>query len=90
MELGPVDDVYFNPLHPYTKILVGSNPEPDPDSERARVSTEIAGEIPSPVNVPQGCRFAGRCPSVMDVCRGTTPVLKKVDEGERLVACHLY
>ena len=90
MEIGPVDDVYFRPLHPYTQILIASNPEPDPDIERARPSTGIQGEIPSPVNVPAGCRFAGRCPKVMDVCRGTTPVLKKVDDSERLVACHLY
>lgn len=90
MELGPVDDVYFKPLHPYTQILVASNPEPDPDSERARVSTEIVGEIPSPVNVPQGCRFAGRCPKVMDVCRTQTPQLKAVEGSQSLVACHLY
>lgn len=90
MEIGPVDDVYFRPLHPYTQILVASNPEPDPNIERARPSTGIQGEIPSPVNVPAGCRFAGRCPKVMDVCRGKTPVLQKVDETERLVACHLY
>jgi oligopeptide/dipeptide ABC transporter ATP-binding protein len=90
MELGPVDDVYFTPLHPYTQVLVASNPEPDPDSERARVSTEIDGEIPSPVNVPQGCRFAGRCPKVMDVCRTKTPPLKAVEGSQSLVACHLY
>lgn len=90
MEIGPVDDVYFRPLHPYTQILIASNPEPDPDSERARPSTGIQGEIPSPVDVPEGCRFAGRCPKVMDVCRIKTPELQKVDETERLVACHLY
>jgi oligopeptide/dipeptide ABC transporter ATP-binding protein len=90
MEIGPVDDVYYRPLHPYTQILIASNPEPDPDIERARPSTGIQGEIPSPVDVPEGCRFAGRCPKVMDVCRGTTPILKQVDDSERLVACHLY
>jgi len=90
MELGPVDDVYFKPLHPYTQVLVASNPEPDPDSERARASTEIIGEIPSPVNVPEGCRFAGRCPKVMDVCRAKTPQLKAVEGSQNLVACHLY
>jgi len=90
MEIGPVDDVYFKPLHPYTQVLVGSNPEPDPNSERARKSTEIIGEIPSPVNVPEGCRFAGRCPKAMDVCRAQTPQLKAVEGGQSLVACHLY
>ncbi|MGB4246859.1 MAG: ABC transporter ATP-binding protein [Pseudohongiellaceae bacterium] len=88
VEIGPVNDVYFNPLHPYTQILIASNPEPDPDTERARLSTPITGEIPSPVNVPEGCRFASRCPKVMDVCRQKTPQLREVDG--RLVACHLY
>lgn len=90
MEIGPVDDVYFRPLHPYTQILIASNPEPDPEIERQRPSTGIKGEIPSPINVPEGCRFAARCPQAMDVCRQRTPQLQKVDDSERLVACHLY
>ena len=90
VEIGPVDKVYFEPLHPYTQILIASNPEPDPQSERARLSTPITGEIPSPVNVPAGCRFASRCPQAMDVCRQQTPVLKTVYDDGRLVACHLY
>lgn len=90
VELGPVNDVYFKPLHPYTQILIASNPQPDPDSERARLSTTIKGEIPSPVNVPEGCRFASRCPQVMEVCRQITPLLKPVPVDGRLVACHLY
>lgn len=90
VELGPVNDVYFNPLHPYTQILIASNPEPDPGSERRRLSTTIEGEIPSPVNVPEGCRFASRCPQVMDVCKQKTPLLKPVPGDGRLVACHLY
>ncbi len=89
VEIGPVNEVYFNPLHPYTRVLIASNPEPDPDSERARPSTAIAGEIPSPVNVPKGCRFASRCPQAMDVCRQKTPQLQPMPDG-RLVACHLY
>lgn len=90
MEIGPGNDVYFAPLHPYTQVLVASNPEPDPDSERARPSTAIVGEIPSPVNVPEGCRFASRCPKVMDVCRQRTPQLQAVAGTQSLVACHLY
>ena len=93
VELGPANRVFFVPKHPYTELLIGSNPEPDPLSERARDSTAIRGEIPSPVNVPAGCRFANRCPKVMDVCRETTPELipvADVDHPERLVACHLY
>ena len=67
-------------------------PEPDPRSERERATIPITGEIASPVNIGPGCRFAGRCPMVMDVCRTVTPELRGVDAGEhvRLVACHLY
>ncbi len=93
VELGPANRVFFAPKHPYTELLIGSNPEPDPASERDRPSTAIRGEIPSPVNVGEGCRFAGRCPKVMDVCRGTTPPLipvRDADQPDRLVACHLY
>ena len=92
VEVGRSEDVYFRPLHPYTRILIASNPEPDPRSERTRATIPIAGEIPSPVNIRAGCRFASRCPEVMDVCRTVTPELRAVaDDGyERRVACHLY
>jgi oligopeptide/dipeptide ABC transporter ATP-binding protein len=90
VELGPADGVYFEPKHPYTEILVNSNPEPDPNTEKQRPSTTIQGEIPSPVNVPAGCRFASRCPKVMDVCRHETPALLPLKDLDRQVACHLY
>ena len=92
VEVGRSDDVYFRPLHPYTKILVASNPEPDPRSERQRATIPITGEIPSPVNIRAGCRFATRCPEVMDICRTVTPELRPVTDGdhERHVACHLF
>ena len=90
LETGAADAVYFEPKHPYTELLVGSNPEPDPELERKRGSTAIRGEIPSPVNVPPGCRFAGRCPKVMDVCREVTPELIQLRDTSRHVACHLH
>ncbi len=91
VEIGPANDVFFDPKHPYTEILIGSNPEPDPRSERKRASTTIKGEIPSPINVPAGCRFANRCPKVMDVCKHETPQLIPLTNLEvRQVACHLY
>ncbi len=93
VEIGPADRVFFEPQHPYTQLLVGSNPEPDPASERTRVGTQITGEIPSPVNIPPGCRFAARCPNVMDICRVQRPELKPLraaDDDARLVACHLF
>lgn len=91
VETGPSDGVFFTPKHPYTQVLIASNPEPDPVHERSRASTTIQGEIPSPVNVPVGCRFAERCPHVMAKCRTTTPILTPLKEfPERLVACFLY
>ena len=90
VEVGKADDVYFNPKHPYTEILVGSNPEPDPNVERGRTSTTIRGEIPSPVNVPAGCRFANRCPKVEENCKRVTPQLIPLKDSEHEVACHLY
>jgi oligopeptide/dipeptide ABC transporter ATP-binding protein len=93
IEMGPANKVFFEPKHPYTQLLIGSNPEPDPTTEHRRRGTLIKGEIPSPINVPAGCRFANRCPHVMDVCRQITPVLKAPGDdvaGGRMVACHLY
>jgi len=90
VEIGKASEVYFEPRHPYTEVLIASNPEPDPATERQRASTAIQGEIPSPVNVPAGCRFAGRCPKVMPVCHEQTPQLLPLIDEDRLVACHLY
>jgi oligopeptide/dipeptide ABC transporter ATP-binding protein len=90
VEVGRADELYFDPKHPYTEVLIGSNPEPDPELERSRPSTAIQGEIPSPVNVPAGCRFANRCPKVMEVCKSVTPQLIKLKDLDREVACHLY
>ncbi|HAK50536.1 MAG TPA: oligopeptide ABC transporter ATP-binding protein OppF, partial [Gammaproteobacteria bacterium] len=70
-------------------LLIESNPEPDPKLERSRQFEPIQGEITSPVNIQPGCRFADRCPKVMDQCRSVTPHLIAVDTN-RTVACHLY
>ena len=92
VEVGTSAQVFFDPKHPYTETLIASNPEADPEHERRRPSTTIQGEIPSPINVPAGCRFANRCPKAMDHCATQTPLLKPLaGEGDqRLVACHLY
>ncbi|MEE4298349.1 MAG: ABC transporter ATP-binding protein [Pseudomonadales bacterium] len=92
VEVGPADEVFFDPKHPYTQMLVGSNPEPDPEFERTREHVILSGEIPSPVNVGAGCRFAGRCPKVMERCRTETPQLIDAGgaEAPRRVACHLF
>jgi oligopeptide transport system ATP-binding protein len=89
VELGPADDVYFRPRHPYTQSLVGANPEADPARERQRPPPAVRGEIPSPVDLGPGCRFAGRCPHVMPVCRERDPAWVETEPG-RSVACHLF
>ena len=89
VEEGPSDEVYFEPKHPYTQMLIASNPVADPERERARAHRPPQGEIPSPINPKPGCRFADRCPQVTDRCRSETPQPRPVGDG-RVVACHLY
>ena len=87
MEIGDVEKIVYEPLHPYTKALIEAVPVPDPSSKRSEVV--IKGEIPSPVNPPSGCRFHTRCPAYMgDICKTKEPEIVKVDD--RYVACHLY
>ena len=88
VEVGDSNELYHNPLHPYTKALLSAIPIPDPRVMRNRESVEIDGEIPSPLNVPTGCAFRTRCPMAMAKCAEDTPKLKKV--GSSMVACHLY
>jgi peptide/nickel transport system ATP-binding protein len=88
MEMGDVDHVILNPMHPYTQALIAAVPLPDPTSRRIEVV--IKGEIPSPVNPPSGCRFHTRCPKYIgDICRTKEPPLVDVGGGQ-VVACHLY
>ncbi|NBX16954.1 MAG: ABC transporter ATP-binding protein [Proteobacteria bacterium] len=87
VELGPSEEVYTQPLHPYSEALIAANPFPDPIRERNREHKLLGGEITSPVNPKPGCRFANRCPIATDQCRKETPVLKESKPG-RFVACH--
>jgi oligopeptide transport system ATP-binding protein len=89
VELGPADDVFFNPLHPYSQLLIDSNPKADPKEEHDRVVMPSKGEIPTPINLKEGCRFVGRCPRAMSQCATQTPQLREIRE-KRFVACHLY
>ena len=92
VEIGRSDRVFFDPKHPYTELLIGSNPEPDPNQERSRQKVQSIGEIPSQLDIPTGCRFANRCPHAMAICHDVNPVLRIVshEDDKRLVACHLY
>lgn len=89
VEIGPANDVYFRAKHPYTEFLIAANPEPDPELEKNKLRYTIPGEIPSPINVKPGCRFASRCPKRMPECETQTPVLKTIANNHQ-VACHLY
>ncbi|MEM2779908.1 MAG: ABC transporter ATP-binding protein [Candidatus Bathyarchaeia archaeon] len=86
MEMGNIEDIIYEPLHPYTKALMSAVPSPDPDARRIEIV--IRGEIPSPINPPEGCRFSSRCPQCMDICK-KEPTLMDVGRGH-YVACHLY
>jgi len=86
-EMGKTEDIIKNPKHPYTQALLSAVPIPDPHEKRRRI--EIAGRVSTPINPPPGCRFAPRCPYVMDICRRQTPELKEI-EKEHLASCWLY
>jgi oligopeptide/dipeptide ABC transporter ATP-binding protein len=89
VETGPANEVFFDPQHPYTQLLIESNPEPDPEHERTRQHIPIQGEISSPVNVTPGCKFADRCPKAMAHCKNVTPKVTELTNN-RTVACHLF
>jgi peptide/nickel transport system ATP-binding protein len=88
VEVSPAEELYDNPLHPYTISLLSAVPIPDPDVEKERETILLAGDLPSPANPPPGCRFHTRCPFVQETrCRDEEPALRKL-EGEHWAACH--
>ena len=86
VEFGTKEDIFSNPLHPYTKALFSAIPYPDPDVKMNRII--LNGDIPSPANPPKGCRFHTRCPHAKDICREVTPEYKDYGNGH-CAACHL-
>lgn len=86
-EMADSEEVYENPLHPYTKALLSAVPIPDPDFQRESIT--LQGDIPSPSNPPAGCTFHTRCPECMEICKTKTPEFQEVEPGH-YVACHLF
>ena len=89
VEISESNEVYKNPLHPYTNALLSAIPIPDPDEAKKRQRIILQGEIPSPIDPPPGCRFKSRCNFTMKICAEEEPVLKEVAPGH-CVACHLF
>ena len=88
VELTTQEELYENPLHPYTQALLSAIPIPDPVVEEKRKRIILEGDVPSPANPPKGCNFNTRCPRVMDICHESEPEFKDIG-GEHFVACHL-
>lgn len=87
VELGATEDIFENPLHPYTKALFSAIPTPDPEVKTDRIILE--GSIPSPANPPSGCKFHTRCAECMEICKTQVPEEKDMGNGH-IVRCHLY
>lgn len=86
VEKGKVDDVFENPVHPYTKALMSASPSIDLEGKNKKI--KLSGEMPSPMNIPTGCAFQNRCPEKIEICNKLTPELLNLKDG-REVACHL-
>jgi oligopeptide/dipeptide ABC transporter ATP-binding protein len=87
VELAASDDLYKNPKHPYTRVLISAIPVAEPGHKKQRIAAE--GDMASPINSPEGCAFHPRCSGSMDACRTAVPTLTEIEKGH-FVACHLY
>ena len=89
VEMTFSDELYKNPLHPYTQALLSAIPIPDPDIAKQSHRILLTGDVPSPIDPPSGCRFRTRCPKAMDICKEAEPQMKELAPGH-FCACHLY
>ena len=89
VEIGDADEVYNHPQHPYTQALLSAVPLPDPEVAKKRQRIVLEGDVPSPINVPKGCPFSGRCRYATERCRNEKPQFTKLSENHS-VACFLY
>ena len=90
VELAASDELYENPLHPYTRALLSAVPVPDPDYETKRERIVLAGDLPSPVNPPSGCRFRTRCPQAVEAAARVEPGWREVKPGHWIQACPCF
>jgi oligopeptide transport system ATP-binding protein len=88
MELAKSDELYSNPVHPYTKALLSAISIPNPDIQRNRKRIMLEGDVPSPINPKEGCRFVDRCQYAVERCRQETPVFEEKSSGH-FAACHI-
>jgi len=88
VEVGPAEEVYLTPAHPYTRGLIDSAPVADPVAEKAKVRAGVTGELPSAMSPPSGCRFRTRCPRAQEICAEVEPQLTPFSEKKHMAACH--
>lgn len=88
VEIADSEDIYLKNYHPYTRALLSAIPIADPEVERSRKRILLSGDVPSPVNLPEGCSFCNRCPNAVDRCKKERPSLREIEPGH-FAACHL-
>jgi oligopeptide/dipeptide ABC transporter ATP-binding protein len=88
VEVADRDELYSAPKHPYTKALLSAIPIPDPKIEKKRQRIILSGDLPSPINIPSGCRFHTRCPMAQQICREVEPKFEAKEGHEHYAACH--
>jgi len=88
VELANRDELYTQPKHPYTRALLSAVPIPDPQIEKHRQRIILSGDLPSPINIPKGCRFHTRCPMAQSICREVEPEFERKEGQDHFAACH--
>ena len=89
VEISESNELYKEPLHPYTKGLLSAIPIANPKRAKESDTEIMSGDLPSPIDIPSGCRFHTRCPYAMDKCKVIEPEMIEIKKGHS-VACHLY
>lgn len=88
VELSDREELYASPKHPYTRALLSAVPIPDPKVEKRRQRIILSGDLPSPINIPRGCRFHTRCPMAQQICREVEPAFERKEGVNHYAACH--